>query len=330
MVIGDAGNVLRHVRPCRASVATQLDVAVVRSHPQHSGKNGRLSQRGYVAIVPGSVVLRRHGLITRDAHYWELVAVDGLGQIAARRPCFSPIHGLEELIGPSVDGSRVMRRNLDRRAPVESVFLAGRRSGHDVARSRTAESALALRRGLRCVSGGRRLSSGWRSRLRRGSRPLASWTALAWTGGGARPYVDASARSHVQALHIAALGFDVDGVVISRIDLNVKSIASADSIPVRVTDARVASGRARPSPCSVVLKAAIDEVRLAHIDRDRISLRQCDRVHEFPRRALIVSHIQSAVVADDHMIVVLRIDPDRVMIAVSYSLQDLKRFATIG
>src|SRR5262249_24073201 len=66
------------------------------------------------------------------------------------------------------------------------------------------------------------------------------------------------------------------------------------------------------------------------IHRDGVKLRRRDGVDEFPRRGLVVADIQPAVVADDQVVGVIRIDPQRVVIAVRDTLNHLERLTAVS
>jgi hypothetical protein len=114
--------------------------------------------------------------------------------------------------------------------------------------------------------------------------------------------------------------------------LRIESIAAAGAEPVGVSNSQIASGLARPAPRPVVLQSAIDVIRPAHIDRNRVELSGDDAgVDEFPRVALIVSDVESPVVTDHDVLAVFRIDPDCMVIAVGNAgLQRLESFAAIN
>ena len=78
-----------------------------------------------------------------------------------------------------------------------------------------------------------------------------------------------------------------------------------------------AAHAARAAPAAVVLQAAADDVRLPHVGADLVELPdRAERVDELPGLGLVVGDVEAAVVADHHVVVIARIDPDGVMIAV--------------
>src|SRR5262249_48139755 len=106
--------------------------------------------------------------------------------------------------------------------------------------------------------------------------------------------------------------------------------APATPPPAAAKTAAAGARLARAVPTSVVLQTAANVIRFSHVSRDGVELRRRDVVDELPRRALVVTDIQSAVVADHQMGAVLRINPDGVMIAVRDSLQVDECLAAVG
>src|SRR5207244_2256601 len=83
-------------------------------------------------------------------------------------------------------------------------------------------------------------------------------------------------------------------------------------------------------PRTVILQAAVNVIRFAHVRGHRIKLTGHKRVDEFPGVTLIVTHVQPAIVSDTQVFAVLWIDPNRVMIAVRDSrLQRLESLAAV-
>src|SRR5262245_10971287 len=361
IIASDALDVVRHVSPGRAAVLAQLHGAVIRADPEHAWQDWRFSDGGDVAVIGRAVVLRRHRLVAVDAHNRQLAAVDLLAQVNARRPCVAAVERFEELVRPDVYDARVVRRERDRRVPVEAVLLADWRRRNDVALQRIAaaeaEPARSLDHLLYLFLCGllpfARLSAGprWRTRLRLLSGALPASTSRprpSRTLGRARADRDATARLQIEPLHIAVLRLGVDRRVISRVDLRIKTVASADAVPVGVdysaaaaTTATTATTAAatttaasarltRAAPTAVILQAAANVVRLSHVHGDRVELRRRNVVDELPSRGLVVADIQTAVVADNQVVSVIRIDPQRVVIAVRDALNHLESFAAVG
>src|SRR4030095_6803508 len=85
----------------------------------------------------------------------------------------------------------------------------------------------------------------------------------------------------------------------------------------------------RAAPTTIILQTAANVVRLSHVHGDRVEPRRRDVVNELPSRGLIVADIQTAVVADNQVVSVIRIDPQRVVIAVRDALNHLESFAAV-
>ena len=83
-----------------------------------------------------------------------------------------------------------------------------------------------------------------------------------------------------------------------------------------VGDAGRAAHGARAAPVVVVLHAAADVVRRRHVVAHVVEEPDRQVRHEHPRLRLVVRIREAAVVADEHVIGVRRIDPDRVMVRV--------------
>src|SRR6185295_19368571 len=117
--------------------------------------------------------------------------------------------------------------------------------------------------------------------------------------------------------HRATLRLGIDNVVISRIDLGVKTVAAADAKPIGIRDSVLKAARlAWTTPRAVVLQTAVYVIRLTHVHSDRVELRGGNRIHKLKRRALIVADVQAAVVSDHQVVGVVGIDPDGVVVAV--------------
>ena len=149
----------------------------------------------------------------------------------------------------------------------------------------------------------------------------AAWSTSTASRHAARSNAYAAASAQIQTLHRAALRLGIDDVVISRIDLRVKTVTAADAIPVSIRDSVLKAARlAWTTPRAVVLQTAVDVIRLTHVNSDRVELRGGNRIDKLPRRALIVADVQAAVVSDHQVVAVVGIDPDRVVVAVRDAL----------
>ncbi len=113
----------RDVAPGFAAVLAEVDQPVIRPGPQHARLQRRLGQREH-----GSVVLGRR-LIERDrpARGTKRPGVVAREVGRDRGPRLALIRGLEDHVGASVQHARVMRRNQQRRGPLEAIASLGRR-----------------------------------------------------------------------------------------------------------------------------------------------------------------------------------------------------------
>src|SRR5262249_6748460 len=133
-----------------------------------------------------------------------------------------------------VDQARVVWRENDRRVPVKTKHFTRRRRGNNVRlQVCAAEAAKSL-----CRREGRELCLRVRSRrsarrrTRRGlcaslTTAAAATAAASWYAARSNAY--AATGAQIKTLHRAALRLGIDGVVVSRIDLRVKTVATADA-----------------------------------------------------------------------------------------------------
>ncbi len=159
------------------------------------------------------------------------------------------------------------------------------------------------------------------SASRRG--PATLWRVSSVGGGRRRrkrwrrPDRSRRAGAQVVAIGVAVLRLRVADRPIARIVRRVEAVAAADAIPVGVHDAGGAPHRAWTAPRAVVLQAAADVVGLPHVHADRVELAERREADLFPRLALVVADVEAAVVADDEVLIVARVDPERVVVAVA-------------
>ncbi len=123
---------------------------------------------------------------------------------------------------------------------------------------------------------------------------------------------------HVLALEIAELLLEVDRVRVGRIDRRHVRIAAAPQIDPhvfpRVLHAVHRHAVRRPEQRGVVLRAAVDGIRIALVHGDRVELADRNVVEMEPRRAAIGREVHAAVVAEDHVPGIGGIDPQIVMV----------------
>src|SRR2546423_1329672 len=77
--------------------------------------------------------------------------------------------------------------------------------------------------------------------------------------------------------------------------------------------------RGRAAPAAVVLEAAVDAVRGPHVHRDAVELADREPPAGGERLAPVLRHVQPAVVPEDQVVRVLRVDPQGVVVAVHAS-----------
>ena len=120
----------------------------------------------------------------------------------------------------------------------------------------------------------------------------------------------------VLALDVAVLRLAIDDPLIVLVHEHHEPVAALHLIPVVVDDAAREAGRARTAPVVVVLKSAADVVRRLEVVADVVVERQRQVRVLDPGAAHVVRHRHAAVVADQDVIRVVRIDPDRVHVVV--------------
>src|SRR5687768_5807843 len=281
--VSDARHVLADVGPGGAAVSTDLNVAVVSSDPQYAWDLRRLRHRHDVTVSGITVVLGRHRVFARHAHDRQRAAIDLFREIGSSGPRVAPIHRSEQTIAADKHDPRIVRRKMNRRAPVETIGLADGRCRNNV-RWKTSGAATteSLRRRklskLRCGVGSWRGCS-CRTRARRWRSSAARTLALSTrTRLAARSNTHASSRAQIQTLHGSALRFRVNDVVVRRINLRVKAVAAGDAIPISVGNSYLQISRlAWTTPRAVVLQSAVDVIGLTHIDADCVELRGRNR-----------------------------------------------------
>src|ERR1051325_8593052 len=130
--VADTRHVLGNVGPGGAEIATHLNIAVVSPDPDKSRNLRRLGYSHNVTVTRVTIMLRRHRILAGHAHDWKRVAIDLLGEIDRCGPGVAAIHRAEKPVTANPDEARVVRREMNRRIPVETKdFIRGRRR-HDV------------------------------------------------------------------------------------------------------------------------------------------------------------------------------------------------------
>ena len=85
---------------------------------------------------------------------------------------------------------------------------------------------------------------------------------------------------------------------------------------MQVTDTGVLPHLGRAPPGAVILQAAIDVVRVIVIDRNMVELGERHVAHKTPCFTAVMRYSQAAVVADDNVTGIVRVDPERMVIDV--------------
>ena len=125
------------------------------------------------------------------------------------------------------------------------------------------------------------------------------------------------AAALVVADEVTVLKLSVDGVRIFRIDLRAEAVAALRVPPIAVDDARSVARARWPTKREIVLRASEHVVeRRRVVGRHIVKLRDRQIVLEVPVRPAIPTLIDSAVAANQIVIVVARIDPDFVIVDV--------------
>ena len=111
------GNSVIEFRPALPAISSELDIPVVGSHPDHSRFQWRFRNRQDRAVEFGSRVVLVDGA-SRGA-LLSLVIGRQIGTDFF--PAIALITTFEEHIPPEVNDIRVVRRNPNRRIPVEAI-----------------------------------------------------------------------------------------------------------------------------------------------------------------------------------------------------------------
>src|SRR5262249_28201137 len=123
-------------------------------------------------------------------------------------------------------------------------------------------------------------------------------------------------RREIDTVRAPFLRLDEGDARIDGIDPCVEAVAAADVEAVEVRDAGPQPCCARHAPMAVVLQAAADDVRMLHAGADLVELADREVVAEQPRLAAVPRNRHAAVAADDQVVRVVGIDPQRVILGV--------------
>ena len=130
--VGDTGDVPGHLRPRRAAVSADLEVAVVESDPEDGGVDRGFVERHGLAEGAGPVVARDGDVAAVHAHDLDRVAIDLPAHVLGGRPRGASVPRDEEPVPGDVQDVRVVLREHHRRRPVEAVLLTEWLGGRDV------------------------------------------------------------------------------------------------------------------------------------------------------------------------------------------------------
>src|ERR1041384_280507 len=121
----------------------------------------------------------------------------------------------------------------------------------------------------------------------------------------------------VVANQIAVLKLGIDRVRIFRIYLGAETVAALGDPPIAVDDARRVARARRSAEGKVVLCAGEHVVERGRIvSRHIVELRDRQVALEVPVRTAVPTLVYTAVTTDEVMFVVVRVDPDLVIINV--------------
>src|SRR4051812_10201251 len=142
--------------------------------------------------------------------------------------------------------------------------------------------------------------------------PVEAILLLSIGGDGGGPLLLAGLQ--IDDVGAAALRVRVDQPRIARIDGGLEAVTIRDVHHVHVRDPDLGVRPARYAPRPVVLRAAINPVRIAPVDGDVVELTDGQVVDEVPVARAVVGEVQTAVVAEHHVVGMPRIDPESMMI----------------
>ena len=292
------GEVAADLGPGRPAVAAHLDIAVVGSCPEDARDEGRLGDGRHAAPHRDAVVSRQGALRPALEPGAARDAVDHPHQHLG-----VPIHVLREVRAHRPGLSAVARREEPVAARMQDARVVG---GEEERRVPVPPD-----RGVK--------------RRSRGDVRVRRILFIRNPGGdGAR---DALAQIH--APETPVLGFYEHDRRVRRVHLRVEPVPAADPIPVLREDRPGAHGT-RPAPAAVVLKARAHVVGAPHVHGGVIGLPDGPRAQRFPGLALVPTHVDRPVVTDDEVVVVGRIDPERVLIDVAVPAQHLPGTAAVA
>ena len=125
------------------------------------------------------------------------------------------------------------------------------------------------------------------------------------------------ARPQVLPGHGSVLALGVNDVGVGGVDVADEAVAAVKEEPVVVHRTDAAERVRRSAPTAVVLEAAIDAIGPAVVDADVVELADGQDVEVVPGRALVVSGVEAAIAADQHVAAVAWVDPEGVVVGVN-------------
>jgi hypothetical protein len=115
------------------------------------------------------------------------------------------------------------------------------------------------------------------------------------------------------------------------VDRRTEAVAAGERDPVADGDALADPTRERgPAPGAVVLQTAVDAVRIRGVDVDLVPLAQREVVDLVPGLGAVLRLVQTAVTGEQHVVAVLRVDPQRVEVDVHRALHLAEALAAVG
>ncbi|CAA9358627.1 MAG: hypothetical protein AVDCRST_MAG40-3336 [uncultured Gemmatimonadaceae bacterium] len=293
-----AGEAPREALPAPAVVAGDPDVAVVGAGVEDPRPHRRLGQRAHRAVHLRARVVGGDAAGARDARLdLERVAGGEVGRDGEE--VVAAVGALDHPVARRVHRGGGVRRDQEGRLPVEAqarervdARLAphGRHRARD--RGRLGERGVAARDDERVLE------------RRAPVPPAAAVDHRAQVGGD------------VEARDVAALALRVDDVRVGGVLRGVEAVAAAHVEPVGVGGAQPPAGARGAAPGAVVLQPAAHAIRHLHVVAHRVELPDREGGGEVVGAALVVRDRDAAVVADDEVVGVGRVDPHRVPVGV--------------
>src|SRR4030095_1565549 len=121
-------------------------------------------------------------------------------------------------------------------------------------------------------------------------------------------------RLAIYSRNLTPLILCVDVIVIGCVGKGPKTVAIPDILPTTIGNA--ARIRRITNPGTVVLESAINVIRSVHVNTDVVELRYREVVAFPPAIAAIVRIPDAAIITSNHMVRVVRIDPDVVKVTM--------------